>query len=183
MGIIFTSENLQIASTITGILVSIIAVIISVFSLKLTQRSIEEANRPYVVVYRDYIQVLSTVHEYIIIKNFGNTGAIIDSINFHPNYVDSIRKQNIFANINNSFIAPKQSISTVSAHNVFEGDRNGLIEVTIKYHAGKKKYKDIITLNEELIHDLSYVKSKPSRNTSIEEIVSKATEELLRRNL
>jgi hypothetical protein len=178
-----TPQDVEIISTVVGLLVSFIAVIISIFSLKLTQKSIEEANRPYVVVYRDYIQVLNNVHEYIVIKNFGKTGAIIDSIIFDPPYKETIRDREIFQNISNTFIAPGQSITTVATPNAFEGEREGIIKVTIRYHANKKKYEEKITLNEDLIKDIAFSKSTPSKNKSIETVVTKAAEEILRRGL
>ncbi|KLV27388.1 hypothetical protein ABW02_06855 [Niallia circulans] len=176
-----SSEQVQILSTIIGLVVSIVAVVISILSLKQTQQSIEEANRPYVVVYKDYIQVLSTVHEYIVVKNFGNSGAVIDSLEFNPEFL--VRDKNVFGNIGNSFIAPGQSISTAVSHNVFAGDRSGITEVTIKYHSGKKHFKEVIKLNEEIVKDFLFMKANPSSNKSLEEIITKATEEVLRRNL
>lgn len=57
-------------ATLVGIITSIIAVVISVISLKVTRKSIEKANRPYIVVYGDYIQVLDSIQEHLIIKFF-----------------------------------------------------------------------------------------------------------------
>ncbi|KOP80699.1 hypothetical protein AMS59_04825 [Lysinibacillus sp. FJAT-14745] len=173
------NENAQIL----GLFAPLVAIIISVFALNQTKRSIEEANRPYVVVYRDYIQVLSSIHEYLVIKNFGKSGAIIDSVLFEPSYYDSVRNKEIFNNISDTFIAPGQSISKVVSTNAFAVERNGMIKVTIKYHAGKKKYQEVISLNEEIIHDLTFTKTKPSSSHSLQEVITKATEELLRRNL
>ncbi|GGN56255.1 hypothetical protein [Oceanobacillus indicireducens] len=178
-----TSELIQLSATIVGIITSITAVIISIVSLKQTQKSIEEANRPYVVVYRDYIQVLGNVQEYFIIKNFGKTGAIIDSLDFDPVYKESIRGKDIFPNITSTFIAPGQSISTVVSHNAFQGEREGVIQVTVQYHSGKKHYSEVITLNEDLINDLAFSKTNPSKNTTVQTIIAKATQEILRRRL
>lgn len=90
------SDIIEIVSIITSTLLSVISLWIAVKSLKQSQKSIEiaelsieESNRPYVVVYRDFIQVLNTAHEYLVIKNFGNTGATIDSLEISPPYSDS----------------------------------------------------------------------------------------------
>ncbi|PEK83566.1 MULTISPECIES: hypothetical protein [Bacillus cereus group] len=173
----------QIISSIVGIGTSIVAIIISVFSLKTTKNSIEEANRPYVVVYRDYIQVLSNIHEYVIIKNFGKSGATIDSLIFEPTYLDSMKGKEIFKNVSDTFIAPGQSIATVVSTNPFAGNRHDKIKVTIKYHTDKKEYQEVIVLNEGILEDIIFTKSKPSDGRSIEEIMTKATEEILRRRL
>ena len=176
-------ETVQIIASVVGIFTSVIAVIISVFSLKQTQKSIKDANRPYVVVYRDYIQVLGNIQEHIIIKNFGKTGAIIKSLSFDPTYKDSMRKKEIFKNISETFIAPSQSISTITSNNTFEGERNGIIKAEITYCSGKEYYKDIFTLNEELLHDLSFSKTKPSKSKKLEEVIVKSVQEVLRRKL
>ncbi|QWH20729.1 hypothetical protein EXW62_27415 (plasmid) [Bacillus mycoides] len=177
------SDLVQVISPIVGIVISIVAITISVLSLKVTKNSIEEANRPYVVVYREYIQVLSNIHEYVVIKNFGKSGATIDSLIFEPTYLDSMRGKEVFKNVKDTFIAPGQSISTVVSTNPFDGERNDKIKATIKYHTDKKEYQEIITLNEELLHDMAFTKSKPSKGRSIEEIMTRATEEILRRRL
>ncbi|MGE7366047.1 hypothetical protein ACQKKE_05310 [Desemzia incerta] len=183
MSITFTGDGVELFSTLVGLLISIVAVVISILSLKQTQKSIEEANRAYVVVYRDYIQVNLAVHEYIIVKNFGKTGAIIDSIEFYPEYKDSFQEKVIFKNIKGTFIAPNQSISTVSSNNAFYGEREGLIKVTVKYHSDNKDYIERLTLNEDLIKDLNLSKTSVGKSTRLETVVAKTTEELLRRNL
>ncbi|HFU7087202.1 TPA: hypothetical protein ACGN8S_002237 [Bacillus cereus] len=177
------ADSVQIITSIVGIIISMVAVFISVGSLRATRSSIEEANRPYVVVYREYIQVLSNIHEYVVIKNFGKSGATIDSLIFEPTYLDAMRGKEIFKNAKNTFIAPGQSISTIVSVNPFDGERNDKIKATIKYHTDKKEYQEIITLNEAILHDMVFTKSKPSKSKSIEEIMTKATEEMLRRRL
>ncbi|MEK4578246.1 hypothetical protein [Bacillus sp. FSL R12-0074] len=176
------SELVQIISPIVGIVTSIVAVFISVGSLRATRSSIEEANRPYVVVYRDYIQVLSNIHEYLIIKNFGKSGATIDSLTFEPKSVNSVTGKDFFENTRNTFIAPGQSISTVVSANAFGKENNGIVKVTIKYHTEKKEYQEVITLNDEARRDIVFTKQK-ANSRSIEEVMTNATEEVLRRRL
>lgn len=176
-------EIIQISASLVGIITSLIAVLISVLSLKQTQKSIEEANRPYVVVYRDYIQVLGNIQEHIIIKNFGKIGATIKSLSFEPQYKDSLREQEIFKNIENTFIAPNQSISTITSNNAFIGERNGIILSKVEYYSGKNHYEETFKLNEELLHDLAFSKTKPSKSKSMEEVIVNSTQELLRRKL
>ncbi|MGN4756436.1 hypothetical protein ACTFRK_11160 [Bacillus cereus group sp. MYBK227-2] len=176
------SELVQIISPIVGIVTSIVAVFISVGSLRTTRSSIEEANRPYVVVYRDYIQVLSNIHEYLVIKNFGKSGATIDSLIFEPTYLDSMRGKEVFKNVKDTFIAPGQSISTVVSANAFGKEKNGIVKVTIKYHTEKKEYQEVITLNDEALRDIVFSKQRAD-GRSIEEVMANATEEILRRRL
>lgn len=184
------SDIIQIISIVASTGLGIISLFIAIKSLKQSQRSIElteetihEANRPYVVVYVDYIQVLSSVHEYIIVKNFGNTGAVIDSITFSPEIFDDIRHDKIFSNLTNHFIAPNQSISTVSAANVMSREDLNKIIVNLKYHDKTQSYEDTFYFNDKILHDLKFTKSNPSKNKTLEEVITKSTEEILRRNL
>ncbi len=177
------SDWIQVIAICVSLIVSVISIIQSNRSIKLSEQSIKEASRAYVVVYREYIQVLSSVHEYLVIKNFGSSGAIIDSMEFSANYTGIIRSRNVFSNIQDTFIAPGQSISTTVSHNAFAGERNGAVTVTIKYHDELDHYENVFSLNEELLKDLAFTKSNPSKSTSIQEVIMKASEEILRRNL
>ena len=47
-------------TSIVGVVVAIVAVGISVASLLQNQKSVERANRPYVVVYMDILQLLAS---------------------------------------------------------------------------------------------------------------------------
>ncbi|TCW59041.1 hypothetical protein EC917_101295 [Bacillus thuringiensis] len=176
-----TANIIQIISIILTTVISIISVVIAVKSLKTTQKSIEEANRPYVVVYKDYVHVLSNITEYLVIKNFGKTGATIESLIFNPEYYD--KKNNpLFKNLENTFIAPGQSIKTVISSNAFGQKREGITTLTIRYKDTNRSYYEEINLNEELIRDLSFMKTDPSGYT-IESVITRTAQEFLRRNL
>ncbi|PLC18144.1 hypothetical protein BV582_04960 [Bacillus paralicheniformis] len=177
------SDIIQIVSIFSTSIISIISIFIAVKSLKLTQKSIEDANRPYIVVYRDYIQVLANIHEYIVIKNFGKSGATIESLTFEPNYLDASRNKPIFKNIKNTFIAPGQSIVTPTGLHAFENNRKGVIVATINYRDNIRTYSEKMTLNEEILNDIAFTKSKPSKNESIQTVIAKAAQEFLRKNL
>lgn len=183
-------DIIQIIAIIVSTVLTVASIIISVKALKQSQKSIEltensilEANRPYVVVYRDYIQALSTVHEYIVIKNFGNTGATIDSLVFNPKIINDVNHKPVLENINGMFIAPNQAISTASAANVMAREDLNMVIAEIEYHDNIGNYKDSFALNDDFLYDLVLPKSNPSKNKSLEEVIVKATEEILRRGL
>lgn len=178
-------------SDIVGILVSIIAIIISIISLKQSEKSIKLANRPYVVVYREYIQILESVNEYIVIKNFGKSGAVINSVNFSPEYKDDSFDKVVFSNIANTFIAPNQSIPTLVSMDAFNKDeekkRHGITEVRINYQEMTDKnpmvYEEYFKINEDLRKDINLGKSSPDEKKSIQQVTSFVASELLRRKL
>ncbi|AXG40508.1 hypothetical protein EGCR1_17560 (plasmid) [Enterococcus gilvus] len=185
------SDIIQLISIILSALLTIVSLVISVKALKQSQKSIElteksilDSNRPYVVIYRDYIQVLSTVHEYVIVKNFGNTGAVIDEISFSPVLLDDIRSGKVFDHLAGVFIAPGQSISTVTSVNVFKREKDlPDTNVSIVYHDEIKKYKNQYSFSDSILNDILVSKSKPSKNKSVQEVMSTVSEEILRRQL
>ena len=178
------SDIIEIVGIIASLVTSIVAIVISVKTLKQNSQMIEESSRPYVAVYPEYIQVLSTPHEYLVIKNFGSTGATIDSLVIDPPFEKSdICNDPGFTHISGTFIAPNQAISTTVFANAFNNNRTGITTISIKYHSDTKKYCESFYLNEDLQKDIRFTKPVPAKNRSLEEIISKATEELLRRNL
>lgn len=178
------SDVIEIVGIAASLVTSIVAIVISVKTLKQNSQMIEESSRPYVAVYREYIQVLNTPHEYLVIKNFGATGATIDSLTIDPPFEKSdICNNPGFNHISGTFIAPNQTINTTVFANAFNNNRTGITTISIKYHSGSKKYHESFYLNEDLQNDIRFTKPVPSKNKSLEEIVSRATEELLRRNL
>lgn len=179
------SDYIELAGIIASLITGVIAVVVSVKALKQNAKMLEESTRPYVAVYREYIQVISSVHEYLVIKNFGNTGAIIDSLSIAPPYdnLDTKIKANIFEHINGAFIAPKQSFSTVLFPNAFCNNRTGITKITIAYHSNMKSYSDAFTFNEDARDDIRLSKTVPAPSKSIQRTIASTAEEILRRNL
>lgn len=188
--ILTASDIIEIISIIISAILAIISLWIAIKSLKQSQKSIElaelsieESNRPYVVVYRDFIQVLNTAHEYLVIKNFGNTGATIDFWEISPPYNDSDVKFDDFKNLNNTFIAPRQSINSAVFANSANNRRTGITKISIKYHTDRRSYSDVFCINEDIMRDIIISKTNPAKSKTVEEILVKSTEELLRRSL
>lgn len=108
-----TTDIIEIIGIIASTSVSIVAIVISVMTLKQNNKMIEESTRPYVVVcgktanYQD-------PRFYLIIKNYGSSGAIITKfICDHDLTEFSYRKEiTPFKNICGTFIAPGQSFIT-----------------------------------------------------------------------
>ena len=183
--VLSTSDWIELIGIVASLITGIIAIIISVKTLKQNSIMIEESTRPYIVVYREYVQVLSSIHEYLVIKNYGKTGATIDSLSIEPPYekTDLPKKVSISDGISGQFLAPSQSLTTVLFANAFKNNRTGITRFTISYHTLEKSYSDTFTIREDLKNDIGFVKPEPSANQSIQKVIAKVTEEILRRNL
>lgn len=99
------SDKIQLLGIVVSTLTSLIAIIISVRTLKQNSKMIEDSSRPYIGIYGMSTYICNR-HYYIIIKNFGQSVAHIKSlsydfdkvpkdelsvINFHIKYSSNIR--------------------------------------------------------------------------------------------
>lgn len=142
-GITITDVIQAFAATI-GIIASLIALWQSKKSIKLTEKSIREANRPVVAVYLEYSQVISTPKEYLVIKNFGNTPATIDLVELDTK-INIIKDGEIFTQSVPFILAPKQSFSTVLRVDVFDSQQaEQNINVKINYHDSIQQYSCVL---------------------------------------
>lgn len=180
-GITITDVIQAFAATI-GIIASLIALWQSKKSIKLTEKSIREANRPVVAVYLEYSQVISTPKEYLVIKNFGNTPATIDLVELDTK-INIIKDGEIFTQSVPFILAPKQGFSTVLRVDVFDSQQaEQNINVKINYHDSIQQYSDTFNLNQNLVKDMRFSKTKPSKNSTVQQVLSQTTEEIIRKN-
>ena len=166
-------------SVIISAVTAITSLIIANKTLKATYHSIDEANRPYVVAYVDSIFVTTHRNDYLIIKNFGKSGAVIDSVTVPSNYHLYGITNDFISSLKNCFIAPNQSFmsSFTTMH------RDGISTFKIKYHDGQKSYEDTFSFNEMICRSCVFSKSEPKEATSLEKAFYHCTEEFLRKDL
>lgn len=112
----WTTINWDIASTLSSSFLSIVAIIISVVAVVKTSkdnnRILEENSRAYISIYTEAL-IANRNHFYIIIKNFGNTNAFIESIEVDNKTREMIKLGNkdYIDRIVNNQLAPNQSIT------------------------------------------------------------------------
>lgn len=171
------SVQIQLVASCISAFVAIISIIIAVATLKQTNRITKEANRPYVVLYYDSIQVTSTIVNYLVIKNLGRTGAVIDSVSHFPLF-ESKYGRTPFTELQNHFIAPNQTVTT--ACDLKECKEPVTFEV--KYHDQGKTYYETFIINHQAISPNILAKTSDT-NAPLEKIVAYATQELIRKQL
>lgn len=173
--------NLTIAqniATIISSIVAIISVLIALCALKQNSKIIREANKPYVVAYTDFIQVGGMRRNYLIIKNYGKSGAIIDSVSY-SNQSFFENKEEPFKNLNKCSIAPNQTYSST----IFFSKPYTSFDITIKYHDTLGKYKDVFSLNIDAIANQLAGSTTNNTQTDLEKTISCTAQEILRKNL
>ncbi|MGX7108892.1 hypothetical protein [Facklamia miroungae] len=128
-----------------SLIISVIAILQSRRSIKLTEKSIKEANRPVIVASFDTVNV-STLSKYLVIKNFGQSPAKIESI--------SITDTNVFIDLRKEIsvlegytFAPGQVFSTELITN--DDSEVKPFNVSITYSDKDTKYSDKFYINTE----------------------------------
>lgn len=168
---------MDILSIITA-LTSIIAIIISVITLKQNSKMIEESTRGYLVVYGNITNFGSPTY-YLVLKNFGSSAATINKFTIKEDiqkysYGDRIP----FNNIENSIIAPNQAIIS-SLYTL--GIELTPFTINIEYTSNSKTYKDVFNINPKSLSSNTI----PKNSTSNKELrtISYAIQELAQKNL
>jgi hypothetical protein len=148
------SDIIEVIGIIASLVTSIVAIIISIKTLKQNSRMIEESTRPYVVVYSRTTN-FQTPNYYLVVKNFGQSGAIVTSLKCDYDLSTcSYRKDHVpFAHFENTFIAPGQSfITNIDRLKFFENPSE--LHFFIKYTANGVTYSDQFTINPKVDVDL-----------------------------
>ncbi len=160
-------------------LVGIISVIISVCTLKQNSKMIEESTRPYVVVYLTSTN-FQAPNLYLVVKNFGKTGAIINSFSSSLDLaLISHGNKELFNGIENSFIAPGQSYTTAINFAKIPDEKN--VTFAVKYFTKEKSYSEEFKINLGSYHNVLSVRA----NTKDKElkIISYALQDLVEKHL
>lgn len=133
-----TSDIIEICGIISSLFVSIVAIAISLISIRQNSRMMEETTRPNLQIYPVYMNSIL----YIIIKNFGASEAYIDQITcshkFTPKETlgDKLG-EDIFSNVKGAILSPGYAIKCpLIAHNVADDD----FKFYVKYHSSEKTY-------------------------------------------
>lgn len=153
------TDLIEIIGIVISLVTSVVAIVISVKTLKQNSAMIEESTRPYVVIYSQTTHIQSP-KLYFIVKNFGQTGATVTS--FECDYdLASCSYDNVnipFRHLVGTFIAPGQSfITNVDPQKIFAESQQ--IHVSIKYMANGKTFSDSYVINPDVHADLVQLRS------------------------
>lgn len=142
------SDVIELIGIFASLITSIIAIKISLMTLRQNSKMIEESTRPYIGIYGTYTFV-KEVSYYIVVKNFGASSARILSFDYDANLdlcIKSSRPRAPFKHLVDTTIMPGQSfkanIDLPTALKHFDS-----VIFSIKYSYGKKIYTEEIVLN------------------------------------
>ena len=162
------SDYIEILGIIVSLICSIVAIVISIKTLKQNSEMIENSTRPYIGVYlaSTYIRDVTC---YLVVKNFGQSSAfdlksVTDVPNYHP-----------FGNIENSTFMPQQSNKCfIELGKILE--KTDQINFHIVYRSGLHRYEDDISvkLNSRIGDFVNHNTSKNKELTIISETLQDA---------
>ncbi len=153
------SDIIQIISIICSSILSIIAIVISVLTLVQNHKIIFESNKPNIVIFSKVIS-FSGPYTYLILKNFGNSGATLLNVESNKD-LKSFFDRVPFKNLKNTFIAPNQSFIYPLLPDVELGKT---ISFTINYKYLNKEYSENCTVTFEHYKDIAYTKVHSSKD-------------------
>lgn len=170
------SDYIEILGIIVSLICSIVAIVISIKTLKQNSEMIENSTRPYIGVYlaSTYIRDVTC---YLVVKNFGQSSAFIESFlyDFDLKSVTDVPNYHPFGNIENSTFMPQQSNKCfIELGKILE--KTDQINFHIVYRSGLHRYEDDISvkLNSRIGDFVNHNTSKNKELTIISETLQDA---------
>lgn len=173
------SDILQLISIFAALIPSIIAIVISIITLRQNAKMVEESSRAVLSIYYQVINT-GTTCLYLVIKNFGHSVAIIQDFNSDFDFSDAYRfrvPQDYLKSLPGMTLAPGQSyISCIDPDKVAK-----TVHFKLKYLSCDKTYHDDFSLT---LTDASFA---PVAKTATEnkelKAISYTLQEMLQKNL
>lgn len=161
------SDIIQLAGISVSLLTSLIAIIISVITLRQNSKMIEESSRPVISVYTQTINP-GTPMLYLVVKNFGNSTAYMQKFTSDFAFIDCYKfptsKNYIEDDLSKCVIAPGQARTCLLDYNKIKSS----VHFSLVYKSSTKTYR------EELDVDLKAAADMPTSKyaTKDKELIS-----------
>ncbi len=172
------SDWIQMFGIIISLIASLVAIAISVLTLRQNSKMIEESSRPVVVIYNDIVSAYSPM-QYLIMRNFGNSAATITELSLaydgDPQY-----SHTMFAHMKGQVIAPGQSYSTAFKFD----DSSTVINASISYKSETGKvYSETYQIHQEALIDHSHAKTSVKDQETAMKVIAGGIQDFLRSRL
>lgn len=173
---------IEVATMFITAFAAVSSIIIAILTLKQNSKMIEDNTRPYIVIYKDTIDINSPT-EYIVIENFGNSAGTITNLEYDKELLKSLFNKtaidlNLLSYLSNITLVPHQRyLFPIKSSDV--KTKNILFKIT--YNSSINSYDDIFDIN--LSQDYSVTYKKQNKVDAEKEIftISNTLQELIRR--
>ena len=139
------SDIIQILGIIASFLTALVAIIISLVTMRQNSKMIEESSRAIISIYPQSINT-GTPMLFIVIKNFGNSPAIIHKFDYDFDFTDCYKfrsERDYLKDFVGSTLAPGQS--RICALDYTKLTRP--VTFSLEYQSGLKKYHETFTVD------------------------------------
>lgn len=156
-----TSDIIEIISIIANLITSIIAIVISILTLKQASKAVIESSRADIVF---YVDTLTGDQQFLTIKNFGKSVGRILSLKIAPelDYSKSTQMHNdsnpVLPDYANILLAPNQCIKSWFPFSYYP-DKH--FDVYIKYKTLGKTYEYNYPIDLSYIEAIDYLYKNP----------------------
>lgn len=174
-----SSDCIQLVGISVSLFTSIIAIAISIITLKQNSKMIEESSRASIGIYGESINSGSPMF-FLVVKNFGNSTATLTKFNTDFDFSDCYgfsTDKNFILDLSNCTIAPGQS-------RICQLDYNKItrpVTFELEYISASKKYSETQTIDLKL--GSSMLTSKVSTKDKELRTISYTLQEMLQKNL
>ena len=161
---------------------AIASIIIAKNTLKQNSEMIEESTRPYIVIYKDTIDINSPT-EYLVIENFGSSAGTITNVTYDKDLLKKLFNKtainlNLLSYFSNITLVPHQRyLFPIQTRDV----ENKKILFEINYNSSTKSYEEIFDINLSQDYAITYKKQNKSEVDKEIFTISNALQELIRR--
>ena len=174
------SVVVNIILCVLSFILAAISVVTVVITLQQNSRMIENATRPYLVVYSEKTNIGFPTY-YLCVKNLGQSGATISQFSCDKNLGEISFSSNVipFQHLEGTFLAPGQTI--YCSIDYTKAKDFPPVTFSLAYTANSKKYEETITISFDAYSDLLLLRTG-SKDEPLKAIAS-AMQELVEKNL
>jgi len=152
------SDIINIILCILSFILAAISVVTVIVTLRQNHKMIENSTRPYVVVTGQRTN-FQEPRFYVVLKNYGASGATILQLSFdidlhNYSYIPEITP---LGHVKDLFLAPGQTISSVLDTGKLKQNNISIFNATITYSDGLHEYKETYPINYKgIAHNVTY---------------------------
>ena len=142
------SDWINVILCILSFLLAAISVVTVVMTLRQNHKMIQNSTRPYVVAFAQVTNFQKPTF-YLVLKNFGASGATIESFesSIELNKVSFREELTPFNHVEGTFLAPGQTITSCLYSNEFKENCIREFTIKLKYNDGLNSYEQECPIN------------------------------------
>lgn len=173
------SDIIQIVGILVSLLTALVAIVISLITIRQNSKMIEESSRAVISIYPQTINT-GTPMLFMVIKNFGNSPAAIRKFDYDFDFTDCYQfrsDRDYLKDFVGSSLAPGQALLCSLDYTKLTRP----VTFSLEYCSGSKKYQESLTV--DLRAGMNVPVPKTATSGSEMRTISYTLQEMLQKNL